>query len=31
MYFDGGGKVSFYCILRNRWTNFKPFRSLRTP
>jgi len=21
MYFDGGGKVSLYCSLRDRWNN----------
>ena len=31
MYFDGGGKASLYCILRDRWKNLKTARSLKPP
>jgi len=30
VYFDGGSKASFFCILRDRWKNWS-FRSLKTP
>ena len=31
VYFDRGGKVTFYCTLRDGWKCLRPFRSLKTP
>jgi len=32
VYFGGGRKTRFYCILRYRWKIFEgPFRSFKTP